>query len=222
MTVKQYQKVNEVSNAIYLDNVDKVAFTVCHLLGYTEQEVDVMPPKKFVKLMNRTVKMVERTGAPLPFAKKLNTNARKITLGQFIEINYWLKSGVVESVHLIAATMIHDENHSATADRVLKMNARRVVPYVSEFIESFEALIASYPGLFPPPKEVEPGEEKPMPEKPHPFLEQYGWVFSATQVADFEGVTLSQAYDLPVIQALNAMAYLKSKAAYDEKLAKQK
>lgn len=43
----------------------------------------------------------------------------------------------------------------------------------------------------------------------------FGWHFTAKQIADFENTTVSQAWDMPTIEALNTMSYLKAKSAYD-------
>ena len=47
------------------------------------------------------------------------------------------------------------------------------------------------------------------------FISAYGWYFNAKQVADFENVTVSQAFELNVIQYLNILSYLKAKSEYD-------
>jgi hypothetical protein len=47
------------------------------------------------------------------------------------------------------------------------------------------------------------------------FNKQYGWIYSATQVAQHEGLGLDRAYDLPVRQAFNDLLYLKAKGKYE-------
>jgi hypothetical protein len=42
-----------------------------------------------------------------------------------------------------------------------------------------------------------------------PFMARWGWVFSTKQVADFQNITVNEAYDLRVIEYLNTLAYLK-------------
>jgi hypothetical protein len=41
------------------------------------------------------------------------------------------------------------------------------------------------------------------------FMARWGWVFSTKQVADFQNITVNEAYDLRVIEYLNTLAYLK-------------
>jgi hypothetical protein len=52
-------------------------------------------------------------------------------------------------------------------------------------------------------------------------MERWGWVHSTKQVADFENISVSQAYNLPVIQYLNDLAYLKDYNKYQEAKIKQ-
>jgi hypothetical protein len=40
-------------------------------------------------------------------------------------------------------------------------------------------------------------------------MASWGWVFSTKQVADFNNITVNDAYDLRVIEYLNTLAYLK-------------
>jgi hypothetical protein len=40
-------------------------------------------------------------------------------------------------------------------------------------------------------------------------MARWGWVFSTKQVADFNNITVNDAYDLRVIEYLNTLAYLK-------------
>jgi len=48
------------------------------------------------------------------------------------------------------------------------------------------------------------------------FSKHYGWIYSATAVADHERITLDQAFELPLIQFLNDLAYLKMKRKVEE------
>ena len=53
------------------------------------------------------------------------------------------------------------------------------------------------------------------------FASNWGWVFNAKQVSEFENIPLDQVYDLSVIQFLNDLSYLKSKKQLDEHQYKQ-
>jgi hypothetical protein len=46
------------------------------------------------------------------------------------------------------------------------------------------------------------------------FVEHYGWQYSTTQVAEYYRITLNEAYQLPAIEYLNALSYLKAYRDY--------
>ena len=47
------------------------------------------------------------------------------------------------------------------------------------------------------------------------FNRKFGWLYNAKIIADFENITVTQAFDLGVIYALNVLSYLKSKTEMD-------
>ena len=49
-----------------------------------------------------------------------------------------------------------------------------------------------------------------------PFMERWGWVHSTKQVADFQNITVNQAFELKVIEYLNTLAYLKDYNKYKD------
>ena len=79
-------------------------------------------------------------------------------------------------------------------------------------------MLASYKGLFEQDKTEL--EEDAKVEKPHHFIEQFGWIYSAKQVSQHEGISLDKAFELPILQAFNTLAYLKSEQAYQKHISK--
>ncbi len=49
------------------------------------------------------------------------------------------------------------------------------------------------------------------------FAKHYGWIYSATIVADHERISLDAAFELPVFQFLNGLAYMKMKNKLEAK-----
>jgi len=49
------------------------------------------------------------------------------------------------------------------------------------------------------------------------FAKHYGWIYSATVVADHERISLDAAFELPVFQFLNGLAYMKMKNKLEAK-----
>lgn len=52
-------------------------------------------------------------------------------------------------------------------------------------------------------------------------MRRYGWIYQATLIAEHEKIKLDDVYNLPTIQALNDLAYLKSKTAHDREQIKK-
>ena len=53
------------------------------------------------------------------------------------------------------------------------------------------------------------------------FMQRYGWIYQATIIAEHERIRLEEVYELPTIQALNDLSYIKSKNAFDKEQMKQ-
>jgi hypothetical protein len=214
MTLKQYQRIAGFYNQSD-DEITQVALIVCDMFKLSHEQVDNMQPKQFIKYSNKVTKQFKKLGKkPLLGRLKLETNAKKITLGQFIEVQHFLKQGEIDAMHLVTASIWGDSRqHQVKADLLLKKHIRLILADYTTFLQSFAELLQGYKGLFESDEVVE--DEGKM-EKPHPFIEQYGWIYSAKEVAQHEGITLDKAFDLPILQAFNALAYLKSEQAYQK------
>jgi hypothetical protein len=46
-------------------------------------------------------------------------------------------------------------------------------------------------------------------------MQRFGWIYQASIIAEHEKIKLVEVYDLPTIQCLNALSYLKAKNAYE-------
>ena len=75
--------------------------------------------------------------------------------------------------------------------------------------------------MFDQRDEFEEGEQKKSATIEENFANNWGWIYNAKEVAEFEGIPLDKVYDLPVIQFLNDLSYLKSKKQLDEYQYKQ-
>jgi hypothetical protein len=214
MTLKQYQRIAGFYNQSD-DEITQVALIVCDMFGFSHDEVDNMQPKTFIKYSNKVTKKFKKLGKKPYFGRlKLQTDAKKITLGQFIEVQHFLKLGEIDAMHMVTASIWDDSRqHNVKADLLLKKHIRLILADYTAFLQSFAELLQGYKGLFESDEVVE--EDGKM-EKPHPFIEQYGWIYSAKEVAQHEGITLDKAFDLPILQAFNALAYLKSEQSYQK------
>ena len=216
MTVEQYQRIYEIS-VTTPDTVERVAWMICEVFCKSQEQVDNMSKEQFLRYANRLNKEIQTKDRWYNWVH-LETDASKITFGQFIETSYWLKSHPTEVIHLVSASLLRkwSGSHHEAVEYISGLQIWQIHDQIQTYIESLNKLIRSYSGLFGL-GEVQDEEE----EKPHPFVEKYGWLFSAKQVADYEGIPLDKVYDLPVIQALNDLSYLKAKQNFDKWLSKQ-
>jgi hypothetical protein len=221
MTLAEYQRIAGFWNSEN-DEVTQIALIVCDLYNLSYDEVNNMAPRKFLKLSKKVEKSFIGIDKKPFFSRiKLNVDAFSITLGQFIEVQHFLKLGEIDSMHLVAASIWEDtREHKVKAEILLNKNIRYVLKDISAFLLSFASLLDSYKGLFEAEEQSLEDEEDAKVEKPHPFIEQYGWIYSAKQVAEHEGITLDKAFELPVLQAFNTLAYLKSYQSYQKHISK--
>jgi hypothetical protein len=52
-------------------------------------------------------------------------------------------------------------------------------------------------------------------------MRKYGWIYQATIIAEHEKIKLAEVYELPTLQALNDLSYLKSKNSFDREQMKK-
>lgn len=224
MKLAEYQRLASLYDPSN-DELSQIALIICDMFGLSYQEVDSLSARTFLKYSKKVSRAFGNVlKRPWYIRNRFNTDATKITLGQFVEVQHFVKMGEHESLHLIGAS-IHkargkeNYNHNKAADKLLNINVRYVLSDIKSFMLSYTELLKSYAGLFE--TDIEDVEEGAMPSKPHPFIERYGWLFSARQVAKDAGVTLEQAMEMPIIEALNTLAYLKSEQSYVKWQSKQ-
>lgn len=78
-----------------------------------------------------------------------------------------------------------------------------------------------YKGLFGSGNEEEDDNTPQTKTIEEDFQDNFGWVYNAEQVAKLERIPLDAVYDLPVVQFLNDLSYLKQKRLVDEHQHKQ-
>jgi hypothetical protein len=221
MTLAQYQRIAAFWDTKN-DEITQIALVVCDIYNLSYDQVNNMNPKKFIKLSKKIERLFLKVNKrPLLFKLDLQTDATKINLGQFIEVQHFLKMGEVDSIHLVGASIWESEKgHKEKAEILLNKNIRYVLQDFSTFLISYADLLNSYKGLFETEEQDIEDEEPAKVEKPHPFIDQYGWIYSATKIAEHLGINLDEAFKLPVIQAFNTLSYLKSYQSYQKHINK--
>lgn len=79
-------------------------------------------------------------------------------------------------------------------------------------MQTYQRLNKKYNSLFGKRfVEDEEGNEGEVERDVETFEQRWGWIYNAELIKGFEGIELNKVWDLPIIQALNALAYLKDK-----------
>ena len=227
ITLAKYQQVDEV-NRRQLPDIDKVLYSICVLYDKAEYEIDNEKPGKVVKMIGGVQRLFE---LPLQWEAYsrigkyvVNYDISKITLGQYVELSYFIANGIDKNAHYILATMSRlryrkhsTKDHRKKADYFLTQTVEKVLGAVKAIKDNYDRFNARYKTLFGVDPEVSGNVQNDE------FNKRYGWIYSATQVAAHEGIPLDQAYKLPIIQALNDLMFLKAKGKYEvEQLRKSK
>lgn len=226
MNVQQFIAMKRIL-ATTPDTVEQMGYVIMEVFGKTYEQVDAMKSGTFARYVLRLERMVKRK-EPLFFKIGFTRDASKITFGQFVEIQYWLQQQgeSVLAMDLIAASIMKDQtgSHSKRAKWIGKQKANKVVSAYTDFMKSLDGLVSRYSGLFAN-DDIDDPEDAKLPDfNPgvHPFIETFGWIFSAKSIAEHEGIKLEEVWGLPVVQALNDLSYLKNKRQFEEYIAKKK
>jgi hypothetical protein len=228
ISVEMYQFINDI-NQSDMTNIDKLLQTVSILTGKTVKQLDILGKSKrgVSKFNSLTIDVKKRfeellkPGIPVTKFKglKFNFDIENLKFGQYIEIQHFIKQGQIEALHLIAASMCENENakHQQRAERILQLPFLPIFWNAAHMIEKLNKFNLEYKGLLGIDEDID-DELKPEQSK---FNDRYGWIYSAKKVADFENISLEQAFDLPVRQAFNDLAYLKELNNYEYELNKR-
>ena len=88
-------------------------------------------------------------------------------------------------------------------------------------MSSIQRLDKEFSGLFQGGSDGERDDDDRGRDNDNKFMRIYGWIYQATLIAEHEKIKLDEVYDLPTIQALNDLSYLKSKQAFDSEQMKR-
>lgn len=218
ITLGKYQQLEKINNRS-LSEIDKVLFSACVIFDKTEFELDNTPPKKVLRFTKQINKIFS---APFPerHYEKIGRyficyDISKIAFGQYIELAFFL-SNPLQNAHFILSTMSNAwlrknkaSDHRRKADYFLQQPITKITGSLKVIIENFTAFNNEYKDLFGLDKEVSGDAQEDN------FNKRYGWIYSAKQVADLEGITRDAAFGLNIRHALNDLSYLKAKARYD-------
>lgn len=227
ISLGKFQQLDEI-NSRELSDIDRVLFSACIVFDKTEYEMDNERPKKVVEMTRKLTKIFETPFNSRAYNKigkyLINYDISKITFGQYIELAFFLSSKPVKNAHYILATMSNrwmkknkTSEHRRKADYFLAQPIDKAIGAIKQIGENFQAFNNEYKNLFGLDKSITGDVQEEQ------FNKRYGWIYSASQVAEYERITLDDAFALPIRQALNDLTYLKAKGKYEaEQLRKNK
>jgi len=223
ISLYKFQQIQAI-NLGEMSDMDKVLWSVCIAFNLTEFQLDKMKLPKAGKLINKLTKLFKSTPEekPLPRIGKyaINYDPAKMTLGQYVSLSSYIGGGTINNAHKMLATITQEGvdigDQDERAEYFLEQPITRVIGAIKQFNENYASFNQRYSGLFG--LSTENAEQM----ESNPFHKHYGWIFSATMVADHCRVNLDEAFGLSVKEAFNHLAYLKAKAKYEEQQIKSK
>lgn len=219
ITLGMYQQI-EAINAQGLPEIDKALYSACIVFDKTEHQIDNEKPIVVLKMMNKMQSLFETPFNPKAEKRigkyMVNYDVSRITFGQYIELSFFISNGPLRNVHYILATMSNrwrkkhtTSDHRLKAEYFLTQPVEKVIGALNVIQDNYNRFNSEYKQLFGLDKEVVGDVQSDE------FNRRYGWIYSATQVKDHEGITLDEAFALPIRQAFNALLFLKAKGKYE-------
>lgn len=218
ISLAKFQQIKEV-NKQDISDIDKVLFSVCIIYDITEFELDNTAPKKVLRMSEIVSKVFESPFNPKAKRKIgryfISYHISKMTFGQYVELAFFLQEPE-KHAHYIMATVSKKwlrghsaKDHRKKANYFLTHPVTDIMGGVSLIKDRFEEFNKEYDKLFGIDKSVAGDVED------EEFNKRHGWIYSATQVAQHEGIKLDDAFALPVRQALNDLVFIKAKGKYE-------
>lgn len=220
ISLYKFQQIDKINATPGMADLDKLLFSTCVVFDMTEFQLDNAGVRKAGKLTKR---VGEIFGAPFDSRPRhrvgryfLNYEVSKMTFGQFIELSFFLSQNPVQHAHYILASISHvwrrpnrSADHRMKADYFLQRSVPEIMGAIALIQERFKEFTGEYKSLFGLDREAAGDVQEDR------FNKRYGWIYSASQVAEYERITLDQAMGLPIRHALNDLAYLKAKTTYE-------
>jgi len=154
---------------------------------------------------------------------RINDQIKNITAGRYIEVKSFYANDYMTNLDKIIASLSIPVKRWGFKYKNLKYDALQHDKYAADMLSLpfkiayviglqclniINKIDGNYPILFGQSVENE-GESDLGIEQT--FMKYYGWIYSTAQIAEHERITLDQAFELPVVQYLNDLAYLKMK-----------
>jgi hypothetical protein len=227
ISIFKFQRVSEINERKDMSDLDKLLFSICSVYNMTEHELDNAGVKKAGRLAKKVEKIFSSPLNALPKKRIgkyiLNYDPGSMTLGQYIELSYFLSENPIVHAHKVIASISRvtfrkhsTANHNKKANYFLTQPVPDIIGSLNLFMSRLTSFNAEYKWLFGLDGETHGDAQADQ------FNKKYGWIYSASIVAEYERITLDEAYGLPVRHAFNDLAYLKAKSKYEATQIKKK
>ncbi len=220
LTLYQFQKIDTYMSRKDISDINKSFYSVCVVYDLTEHALDQMDVRKVYKMVNRVNRMLKESSLEKVFKQfgefTVCYNPVEYTLGQFISLSFYLSSGYMANAHKILGVATGQDEANDRADYFREQPMRRLTGGLKQLMLNFKGFLHQYKDLFG--LSVDNAEEV----QANPFQKKYGWIFSATMIAEHCRITLDDAFKMNVVDAFFHLGYLKAKAKYDEQQIKRK
>jgi len=238
MTVEQFQKLTKIFE-LDLPEEDKARMYVKSLANLTDEQINSMHVEKFNKICAKVQKAFQVKGYDLQNGKprKYFMIGRKMyrfnydlkrppnNAGRYIEVATY-SNNIIGNLHLILASMVTPIKyfravkpkawqHEHIANDMKKMDFAVAYHAAVFFLESFQEINEVFASLFNGGNDIDNEGEDSI-KDPTGFTLNFGWIYNAKVVSEFEAISVDDAMDLPVLQFLNDLNYIKTKRAFDE------
>lgn len=223
----KFQQIDTINARHDLPDIDKALFSACVVFNMTEYELDNSSNKKATKILAAITRIFESPFKPEPCKRIgkyfINYDIASITFGQYIELAFFLTGKPMQTAHYVLASLSNKlfrknktVEHRKKSEYFLEQPVTKITGSVSLITEQFIKFNNEYKSLFGLDKEVNGDVADDQ------FNKRYGWIYSASVIAEYERISLDETFKLPVRQAFNDLAYLKAKAKYDFEQSKNK
>lgn len=226
ITLFKFQRIEAIQQDKTYDSLDKILFTACEVFDMTEHELDHAGAKVASKLIKKVEIIFGSEFVPVTPQRigryKMLYDVNAFTFGQYIELSFFFIAHIRNAHYALASASRHvfrkysTDGHRKRADFFLHQPVEVTMGALKQLMENFQSFNGQYKGLFGLDQEA---HDQSAPDDI--FNKRYGWTYSAKVVAEYEGITLDQAYALPIRQALNDLSYLKEKVSYEIRQHKQ-
>lgn len=221
ISLYKFQQIDAINSRKDLSDIDKTLYSTCVVFDMTEYQLDNAGMNTVARMTSQVGKIfssplqsvaVKRLGRYF-----LNYNLESMRFGQYIEISHYLSGKPTVNDHKILASISntwfgknHSKDHQKKADYFLSQSVLKVVGCVALIRDRYQAFNEQYKSLFGLEADVH-GETAQY----DPFNKRYGWIYCASTIAEYERITLEEAYDIPIRQALHDLTYLKARGKYE-------